>query len=150
MTIYPYSPLIVSMETSIWPLLMSGTMLWAAIIQLIPVPSGPRGALKDSSWVIVPSILKITDWPFIHDESVINKNLSKGLLLKSIIAWRHHLPSSAMSLPSNIPRTGSIEKDWVPSRGIRELSSLCWGCCFHISTFAVRIYGSPTPMTLMM
>ena len=30
-------------------------------------------ALKDSSWVIGPSFLRTTDWPFIPDERVINK-----------------------------------------------------------------------------
>ena len=35
-------------------------------------------ALKDSSWVIGPSILKTADWPFIPDELVINKIRLKG------------------------------------------------------------------------
>ena len=35
-------------------------------------------ALKDSSWVIGPSILRTTDWPFIPDERVINKNRLKS------------------------------------------------------------------------
>ena len=42
-----------------------------------PADTGTRGisseALKDSSWVIGPSILRTTDWPFIPDEHVINK-----------------------------------------------------------------------------
>ena len=42
-----------------------------------PADTGTRGisseALKDSSWVIGPSILRTTDWPFIPDERVINK-----------------------------------------------------------------------------
>ena len=47
-----------------------------------PADTGTRGvsseALKDSSWVIGPSILKTTDWPFITDERVINKIRLKG------------------------------------------------------------------------
>ena len=47
-----------------------------------PADTGTRGisseALKDSSWVIGPSILRITDWPFIPDERVINKIRLKG------------------------------------------------------------------------
>ena len=35
-------------------------------------------ALKDSSWVIAPSILRTIDWPFIPDERVINKIRLKG------------------------------------------------------------------------
>ena len=35
-------------------------------------------ALKDSSWVIGPSILRTTDWPFTPDERVINKIRLKG------------------------------------------------------------------------
>ena len=35
-------------------------------------------ALKDSSWVICPSILRTTDWPVIPDERVINKISLKG------------------------------------------------------------------------
>ena len=42
-----------------------------------PADTGTRGisseALKDSSWVIGPSILRTTDWPIIPDERVINK-----------------------------------------------------------------------------
>ena len=47
-----------------------------------PADTGTRGisseALKDSSWVIGPSILRTTDWPFIPDERVINKIRLKG------------------------------------------------------------------------
>ena len=47
-----------------------------------PAETGTRGisseALKDSSWVIGPSILSTTDWPFIPDERLINKILLKG------------------------------------------------------------------------
>ena len=47
-----------------------------------PADTGTRGisseALKHSSWVIGPSILRTTDWPFIPDEGVINKTRSKG------------------------------------------------------------------------
>ena len=47
-----------------------------------PADTGTRGiaseALKDSSWVIGPSILRTTDWPFIPDERVINKTRLKG------------------------------------------------------------------------
>ena len=47
-----------------------------------PADTGTRGisseALKDSSWVIGPSILSTTDWPFIPDERVINKIRLKG------------------------------------------------------------------------
>ena len=35
-------------------------------------------ALKDSSWVIGPSILRTTDWPFMPDERLINKFRLKG------------------------------------------------------------------------
>ena len=48
-----------------------------------PADTATRGisseALKDSSWVIGPSILRTTDWPFIPDERVINKIRLKGL-----------------------------------------------------------------------
>ena len=48
-----------------------------------PAATGTRGisseALKDSSWVIGPSILRTKDWPFIPDERVINKFRLKGL-----------------------------------------------------------------------
>ena len=47
-----------------------------------PADTGTRGIssedLKDSSWVIGPSILRTTDWPFIPDERVINKIRLKG------------------------------------------------------------------------
>ena len=47
-----------------------------------PADTGTRvislEALKDSSWVIGPSILRTTDWPFIPDERVINKIRLKG------------------------------------------------------------------------
>ena len=47
-----------------------------------PVDTGTRGisskALEDSSWVIGPSILRTTDWPFIPDERVIKKIRFKG------------------------------------------------------------------------
>ena len=47
-----------------------------------PADTGTRGiyseALKDSSWVIGPSILRTTDWPFIPDERVINEIRLKG------------------------------------------------------------------------
>ena len=47
-----------------------------------PADTGTRGisseALKDSSWVIGPSILRTTDWSFITDERVINKFRLKG------------------------------------------------------------------------
>ena len=47
-----------------------------------PADTGTRGisseALKDSSWVIGPSILRNTDWPFMHNERVINKIRLKG------------------------------------------------------------------------
>ena len=47
-----------------------------------PADTGTRGisseALKDSSWVFGPSILRTTDWPFIPDEHVIKKNRLKG------------------------------------------------------------------------
>ena len=47
-----------------------------------PADTGTRGisseALKDSSWVIGPSILRTTDWSFIPDERVINKIRLKG------------------------------------------------------------------------
>ena len=35
-------------------------------------------ALKDNSWVIGPSILRTTDWPFIPDKRVVNKVRLKG------------------------------------------------------------------------
>ena len=47
-----------------------------------PADTGTRGislgALKDSSSVIGPNILRTTDWPFIPDERVINKTRLKG------------------------------------------------------------------------
>ena len=47
-----------------------------------PADTSTRGisseALKDSSWVIGPSILRVPDWPFIPDERVINKISLKG------------------------------------------------------------------------
>ena len=47
-----------------------------------PADTGTRRifseALKDSSWVIGPSILRTTDWPFIPDERVIKKTSLKG------------------------------------------------------------------------
>ena len=47
-----------------------------------PADTGTRGifseVLKDSSWVIGPSILRTTDWPFIPDERLINKIRLKG------------------------------------------------------------------------
>ena len=47
-----------------------------------PADTGTRGisseALKDSSWVFGPSILRTPDWPFIPDERVINKIRLKG------------------------------------------------------------------------
>ena len=47
-----------------------------------PTDTGTWGisseALKDSSWVTEPSILRTTDWPFIPDERVINKIRLKG------------------------------------------------------------------------
>ena len=47
-----------------------------------PADTGTWGisseALEGSSWVIVPSILRTTDWPFIRDERVIKKIRSKG------------------------------------------------------------------------
>ena len=47
-----------------------------------PSDTGTRGifseALKDSSWVIGPNILRTTDWLFIPDERVINKTRLKG------------------------------------------------------------------------
>ena len=48
-----------------------------------PADTGTRGisseALKDSSWVIGPSILRTIDWPFIPDERLIKKVRLKGL-----------------------------------------------------------------------
>ena len=47
-----------------------------------PADTRTRGislkALKDSSWVIIPSMLRTTDWPFIPDERVIYKTRLKG------------------------------------------------------------------------
>ena len=47
-----------------------------------PADTGTRGisseAIKDSSWVIGPSILRTNDWQFILDERVINKIRLKG------------------------------------------------------------------------
>ena len=47
-----------------------------------PVDTGRWGisseALKDSSWVIGPSILRTTDWPFKPDEPMIKKIRSNG------------------------------------------------------------------------
>ena len=47
-----------------------------------PADTGTRGisleALRDSSWVIGPSIIRTTDWPFIPDEQVMNEICLKG------------------------------------------------------------------------
>ena len=91
-----------------------------------PADTGTRGiypeALKDSSWVIGPSHLRTTDWPFIPDERVINKISLKGPSedVDNCLENVDHLSSSPMSHPSNIPNTGSIGKGSVRLRDIIE------------------------------
>ena len=85
--------------------------------------TGTRGisleALKNSSWVIGPSILRTSDLPFIPDKRVINKIRLKGFFGVDN-CLETHFPPSPMSHPTNIPNKCSIGKSSVPSRDIKE------------------------------
>ena len=89
-----------------------------------PADTGTRGisseVLKDSSWVIGPSFLRTTDWPFIPDERVINKFRLKGPSCDVDNCLETLSSFVTMSHPLNIPNTGSIGKGSVPLRDINE------------------------------
>ena len=94
-----------------------------------PADTGTRGisseALKNSSWLNGPRILRTTDWPFILEERVISKNCLEGSSCDVDNCLKASSSLSLMSHPSKISHTGSIGKGLVPLRGIKKLSRLC-------------------------